>query len=266
MHYARHSCTAHEWRSGRNTSPQVAEPPSKSLFRHIICCRESALDAFVQIDTRTAAGCVPAGGGSVPLRRQFVHLHRRADATPPAARDEPKYPQWKPQPLRPASSPISGPISSSLVRRSRHEHHARDALEQPGGLVTPLRRGGAATSRTCPPRLAAAHFRAKAPPAHRDHGDSGGSRDCWRAARCGGSLDQRSATGCAMSGDGINLVKVFSASKARDRDALGERITEWIANHAEIQILKTIVALSSDLEFHCLSIVMFCNERSLAPN
>ena len=59
----------------------------------------------------------------------------------------------------------------------------------------------------------------------------------------------------------INLVKVFSATKARDRESLGERVTEWIAQHRNIRIVDTIVELTSDLKFHCLSIVILCVEH-----
>ena len=63
----------------------------------------------------------------------------------------------------------------------------------------------------------------------------------------------------------VNTVKVFSATKARDRESLGERVTEWLLGHPEIQVLKTIVAQSSDSEFHCLSIVLICTSgRSTA--
>jgi hypothetical protein len=55
----------------------------------------------------------------------------------------------------------------------------------------------------------------------------------------------------------FNAVKVFSATKARDRDALGERITDWIRRNKGVTILDTCVRQSSDAEFHCLSILLF---------
>ena len=42
----------------------------------------------------------------------------------------------------------------------------------------------------------------------------------------------------------LSMVKVFSATKAKDRELLGDRVTAWIAEHREVQILNTIVALS----------------------
>jgi hypothetical protein len=54
----------------------------------------------------------------------------------------------------------------------------------------------------------------------------------------------------------ISLVKVFSATKARDRDTLGERVTAWIQANPQVRILSTVVALTSDRAFHCLSMVL----------
>ena len=48
--------------------------------------------------------------------------------------------------------------------------------------------------------------------------------------------------------------KVFSATKAREREALGEEITRWKADHPE-------VLQSSDKEFHCLTIVLFYRRK-----
>jgi hypothetical protein len=56
----------------------------------------------------------------------------------------------------------------------------------------------------------------------------------------------------------INLIKVFSATKARDRDSLGERITTWLQENPGVEILRTIVSQTSDNEFHCLSMVLIC--------
>jgi hypothetical protein len=60
----------------------------------------------------------------------------------------------------------------------------------------------------------------------------------------------------------ISLVKVFSATKARDRDALGDRVTAWIAANPLVQVLNTVVSLSSDRDFHCLSFVLLCADRA----
>ncbi len=55
-------------------------------------------------------------------------------------------------------------------------------------------------------------------------------------------------------------VKVFSATKAREREALGERITEWLdAKGDRVEVVHTEVTQSSDSEFHCLAITVFYN-------
>jgi len=57
----------------------------------------------------------------------------------------------------------------------------------------------------------------------------------------------------------INLVKVFSVTKAKERQSIGERVTDWIAANPGARIVKTVVSLSSDREFHCFSIILFCS-------
>lgn len=52
-------------------------------------------------------------------------------------------------------------------------------------------------------------------------------------------------------------MKVFSATKAKEREELGTVITEWIRNNPKAQITDKEVRLSSDNEFHCLTIVLF---------
>jgi hypothetical protein len=57
----------------------------------------------------------------------------------------------------------------------------------------------------------------------------------------------------------FTCVKVFSATKARDRESLGERVTEWIRLQRP-RIVNTEIRQSSDREFHCLSIIVFFDE------
>jgi len=47
---------------------------------------------------------------------------------------------------------------------------------------------------------------------------------------------------------------------ARDRDNLGEKITAWIRQYPQRQVVDAVVTLSSDAKFHCLSITLFWNE------
>ncbi len=56
-------------------------------------------------------------------------------------------------------------------------------------------------------------------------------------------------------------VKVFSATKAKEREELGMHITRWIQENPKIKIKDTIVKQSSDNEFHCLSIIVFYDEN-----
>ena len=55
----------------------------------------------------------------------------------------------------------------------------------------------------------------------------------------------------------FNSVKIFSATKARERELLGENITEWLRANPGIEVVDKIVTQSSDSEFHCLSITLF---------
>lgn len=56
-------------------------------------------------------------------------------------------------------------------------------------------------------------------------------------------------------------VKVFTATKAREREELGETITDWLRQHPNLTVVDKVVTQSSDNEFHCLSIVLFYSER-----
>lgn len=51
--------------------------------------------------------------------------------------------------------------------------------------------------------------------------------------------------------------KVFTATKAKEREELGEAVTRWLANNSEVKVLDKVVTQSSDSEFHCLSITIF---------
>ena len=55
----------------------------------------------------------------------------------------------------------------------------------------------------------------------------------------------------------VTGVKVFSATKAKEREGLGEQVTKWIRNNPDAEIIDKIVTQSSDSEFHCLTITLF---------
>lgn len=59
------------------------------------------------------------------------------------------------------------------------------------------------------------------------------------------------------NGNGFTSVKVFSATMARDREQLGEVITDWLRKNPRIEIVDKIVTQSSDEAFHCISITLF---------
>jgi hypothetical protein len=55
----------------------------------------------------------------------------------------------------------------------------------------------------------------------------------------------------------FNGVKVFSATMVADRERLGEKVTEWINMHPELEVRDMVVTQSSDEAFHCLAITVF---------
>ena len=55
----------------------------------------------------------------------------------------------------------------------------------------------------------------------------------------------------------FNGVKIFSATMAKARDALGEQVTAWLASAPEREVVDTVVTQSSDEAFHCIAITIF---------
>lgn len=59
----------------------------------------------------------------------------------------------------------------------------------------------------------------------------------------------------------IKGVKVFSSTMAKDREAMGDVMTNWIGHMAKtnknFEILDVVISQSSDSEFHCLSATYF---------
>lgn len=64
-----------------------------------------------------------------------------------------------------------------------------------------------------------------------------------------------------MTTNPISVFKVFSATKARDREELGDRVMAWLEANPNLEIRKTVVSLTSDSKFHCLSMVLMCADR-----
>ena len=59
----------------------------------------------------------------------------------------------------------------------------------------------------------------------------------------------------------LSGVKVFSATKFRGRQSLGERVTEWIRDNPNSEIVDQTITQSSDCEFHCLTITLFYRDK-----
>jgi hypothetical protein len=64
----------------------------------------------------------------------------------------------------------------------------------------------------------------------------------------------------------LSGAKVFSATKAREREELGETVTKWLREHSEVEIVDKIVTQSSDREFHCLTLTIFFQQKTSAPH
>ncbi len=56
-------------------------------------------------------------------------------------------------------------------------------------------------------------------------------------------------------------VKVFSATKAKEREELGETVTRWLRANPDLEMVDRVVTQSSDNEFHCLTIVFFYRQK-----
>jgi len=57
-------------------------------------------------------------------------------------------------------------------------------------------------------------------------------------------------------------VKVFSATKAKEREDLGEQVTRWLRANSDLEVVDRTVMQSSDNEFHCLTVVLFYRNRA----
>ena len=55
--------------------------------------------------------------------------------------------------------------------------------------------------------------------------------------------------------------KVFSATKAREREEISTRINEWLEANKDVDIVDKVVTQSSDREVHCLTITLFYNRK-----
>ncbi len=63
------------------------------------------------------------------------------------------------------------------------------------------------------------------------------------------------------SGVSFTGVRVFSATKAKEREELGEGVTRWLRANPGVEVVDRVVTQSSDDEFHCLTIVLFYRDK-----
>jgi hypothetical protein len=57
-------------------------------------------------------------------------------------------------------------------------------------------------------------------------------------------------------------VKVFSATKQKEREELGETVTKWLDRNVDkVEVVDKIVTQSSDSEYHCIAITLFYNRK-----
>jgi len=63
----------------------------------------------------------------------------------------------------------------------------------------------------------------------------------------------------------FNGVKIFSATMARARDALGEQVTAWLSSVPDREVVDTVVTQSSDEAFHCIAITIFYRDPVPSP-
>jgi hypothetical protein len=61
----------------------------------------------------------------------------------------------------------------------------------------------------------------------------------------------------------FNGVKVFSATTANDREALGGRVTRWMRDNPEASVVDRVVTQSSDDAYHCITITLFYRDPRL---
>lgn len=62
----------------------------------------------------------------------------------------------------------------------------------------------------------------------------------------------------------FNGVKVFSATMAHDREHLGDKVTGWMRQHADFEVVECRVTQSSDEAFHCIAITVFYRDPTVA--
>jgi len=62
----------------------------------------------------------------------------------------------------------------------------------------------------------------------------------------------------------FNGVRVFSATTAQDREALGDRVSRWLRENPDARVVDQVTVQSSDEAFHCLTITLFYRQPTAA--
>lgn len=88
----------------------------------------------------------------------------------------------------------------------------------------------------------------------------GQPRERWLCTCMSMSMANRLAQ-CYTLGRMFTGVKVFSATKAKEREELSDNVTRWIRSNSDFEIVDKVVAQSSDNEFHCYSLVLFYKQK-----
>lgn len=57
-------------------------------------------------------------------------------------------------------------------------------------------------------------------------------------------------------------MKIFSATMMRDREQLGERVSQWLSDNPNVEVVDKVVTQSSDDAFHCVSVSLFYREKN----
>jgi len=78
-----------------------------------------------------------------------------------------------------------------------------------------------------------------------------------RPGAAGARTQEHRVEGMGVLMNKFNGVKVFAATMVADRQVLGEKVTEWMAQHPGYEVADIVVSQSSDSAFHCISIVLF---------
>ena len=64
-----------------------------------------------------------------------------------------------------------------------------------------------------------------------------------------------------MAGVAYDGIKIFSATRAAEREKLGEKMEGWSRVNQHLDVVEARVLQSSDNAYHCLTIAVFWKRR-----